>query len=74
VNGGTDSVSRFPDVAQHGFVAQQGDAHAFWFRTLSNTHVDDAELSATSIATTSVSETAILPSISCLLIRFRPFV
>jgi hypothetical protein len=29
VNGGTDSVSRFSDVAQQGFVAQQGDAHLF---------------------------------------------
>jgi hypothetical protein len=29
VNGGTFSTSRFSDVAQHGLVAQQGDAHAF---------------------------------------------
>jgi hypothetical protein len=74
VNGGTDSVSRFPDVAQHGLVAQQGDTHTFSFGAFIKTHVDDAELSAISIATSSVSETAILPSISCLLIGFRPFV
>jgi len=63
VNGGTDSVSRFPDVAQQGLVAQQGDTHAFSFGAFLNTHVDDAELSAISIATTSVSETTILPNI-----------
>ena len=74
MNGGTDSVSRLSDVAQHGFVAQQGEAHGFWFGALSNTHVDDAELSATNIAATSVNETAILPSISCFLTRLRPFV
>jgi hypothetical protein len=74
VNGGTDSVSRFPDIAQHGFVAQQGDAHAFWFGAFNNTHVDDTELSAITIATTSVSETASLPNIGYFLPRLRPFV
>ena len=29
VNGGMFSASRFSEVAQHGLVAQQGDAHAF---------------------------------------------
>jgi hypothetical protein len=67
-------VLRFPDVAQHGFVAQQGDAHAFSFGAFSNTHVDDVEPSAISIATTSVSEIAILPSISSFLACLRPFV
>jgi hypothetical protein len=78
VNGGTDSVSRLADVAQHGFVAQQGDAHAFLFGALNNTHVDDTELSAKSIAATSVSETAILASISrfltCLRLSVEPSV
>ena len=63
VNGGTDSVSRFSDVAQHGLVAQQGDTHAFCFDAFSNTHVDDTDASAKSIAATSVSGTAILPNI-----------
>ena len=74
MNGGTDSLFRFPDVAQHGLVAQQGDAHAFSVGALRNAHVDDIEPSATNIAPTSVSETAILPSISCFLTRLRPFV
>jgi hypothetical protein len=63
MNGGTDSLFRFSDVAQHSFVAQQGDAHAFWFGAFGNTHVDDTEVSAVSTATTSVSETAILLNI-----------
>ena len=71
MNGGTDSVSRFSDVAQHGFVAQQGDAHAFCFGAFANAHVDDTELSAKMIATNSVSETAILPNISHFLTRLR---
>jgi hypothetical protein len=74
VNGGTDSVFRFPDVAQHGFVVQHGDAHAFSCGAFSTTHVDDTELSATNIAATSDSETTILPSISCPLTRQRPSV
>jgi hypothetical protein len=64
-------VLRFPDVAQHGFVAQQGDAHAFSFGVFSNTHVDDTEVSAISIATTSVSEIAILRNIRSLLACLR---
>jgi hypothetical protein len=64
-------VSRFSDVAQHDFVTQQGDAHAFWFGAFGNAHVDNAELSATSIAATSVSETASLPNINCFLTRLR---
>lgn len=71
MNGGIDSALRFPDVAQHVFPVQQGDAHAFWFGAFSNTHFDDTELSAISIAATTVSETAILPSISCFLPRLR---
>ena len=71
MNGGTDSVSRFSDVAQHGFVAQQGDAHAFCLGAFANAHVDDTELSAKIIAATSVSETAILPNISHFLTRLR---
>jgi len=67
-------VSRFSDVAQHGFVAQQEDAHAFWFAAFGNPHIDDTEVSAVSTATTSVSETAILPNINCFLTRLRPFV
>jgi hypothetical protein len=74
LNGGNDSAFRFPDVAQHGFVAQQGDAHDFWFGVVGNTHVDDTELSAKNIAATSVSETAILPNITCLLACLRPSV
>jgi hypothetical protein len=58
-------------VAQHGFVAQQGDAHAFRFGALNNTHVDETEPSAKSIAATSVSETAILPTISWFLTCLR---
>jgi hypothetical protein len=65
---------RFPDVAQQGFVAQQGDAHAFWFGVSSDMHVDDTEPSAKIIATTSVNETAILPNIGCFLTRLRPSV
>ena len=71
MNGGTDSVSLFSDVAQHGFVAQQEDAHGFSFGPFSATHVDDTELSAANIAATSVSETAILPNISCFLTCLR---
>lgn len=74
MNGGTDSAFRFPDVAQHGFVAQQGDAHVFWFGSFGNTHVDDTELSAISIASTRVSETAILANISGFLTSLRLFV
>ena len=74
MNGGTDSLFPFPDVAQHGLVGQQGDAHAFWFSAFTNAHLDDTELSAIAIASTSVSETAILPSMSCFLPRLRPFV
>ena len=75
MNGGTDSVFRFPEVAQHGFFAQQGDAHAFWFGAFSNAHGDDTELpDAISIAATSASETAILPNISCFLACVRPSV
>ena len=74
MNGGTDSVFCFLDVAQHGFVAQQGDAHAFWFGAFANAHVDDTEVSAVSTATTSVSETAILLSIICFLAPVRPSV
>jgi hypothetical protein len=74
VNGGADSVSRFSDVAQHGFVAQQGDAHAFCLGVFANAQVDDTELSAKTIATNSINETAILPSIGYFLTRLRPFV
>jgi hypothetical protein len=70
-NGGIFSASRFSDVAQHGFVAQQGDAHRFWFGALSNTHVDDTEPSAKNIAAATVSETAILPNISRFLTGLR---
>jgi len=71
VNGGTDSLFHFPDVAQHGLVAQQGDVHAFWFAAFTNAHLDDTEVSAIAIASTSVSETAILPSMTCFLTRLR---
>jgi len=71
VTGGTFSASRFSDVAQQGFVVQQGDAHTFWFGALSTTQVGDAEPSAKSIAVTSVSETAILLNISRFLTRLR---
>jgi hypothetical protein len=74
VNGGTDSAFRFPDAAQHGLVAQHGDAHAFWFGAFGGTHVDDTEVSAEIIAATNISETTILPSISRFLTRLRPFV
>ena len=74
MNGATDSAFRFPDVAQQGFAAQQGEAHAFWFGTFANAHVDDTEVSAIVIATTSVSETAILLSIICFLAYLRPSV
>ena len=74
MNGGTDSLFRFPDVAQHGLVAQQGDAHAFWFGALTMAQVDDAELSAIRIATISVSETAILLNIRYFLACLRLFV
>lgn len=57
----------FSDVAQHGFVAQQGDAHAFWLGALDDAHVDDTEAWAITIATISVSETATLPNISFFL-------
>ena len=67
-------MSRFSDVVQHGFVVQHGDAHAFWVGGFSATHVDDAELSATNIAATSVSETAILANISGFLTCLRLFV
>jgi hypothetical protein len=56
-------VFGFSDVAQHGFVAQQGDAHAFWLGAFDDAHVDDTEAPAKTIATTSVSETATLPNI-----------
>jgi hypothetical protein len=71
MNGGTDSLSRFSDVAQHGFIAQQGDAHLFWLGAFTTTHVDDTEVSAKIIAATSVRGTAILLNISCLLTRLR---
>jgi len=52
-------------------VAQQGDAHAFWLGVFGTAQVDDTEVSAKMIATTSVSETAILLNISCFLTRLR---
>jgi hypothetical protein len=55
------------DIAQHGFVAQQGDAHAFWLGAFDDVHVDDTEACAITIATISVSETATLPNISFFL-------
>jgi hypothetical protein len=67
-------VFRLPDVAQHGFVAQQGDAHAFWFGTFNNPHVDDTETSAATIAATTAIETTSLLSISYLLPCLRLFV
>jgi hypothetical protein len=74
VNGGTDAVFRFSDVVQHGFVPQHGDVHAFWLGVFTATQVEDTELCAKMIATNSVSETAILLNISCLLTRLRLFV
>jgi hypothetical protein len=56
-------VFGFSDVAQHGFVAQQGDAHAFWLGEFDDAHVDVSEAWAIAIATISVSETATLPNI-----------
>jgi hypothetical protein len=60
-------VFGFSDVAQHGFVAQHGDAHAFWLGAFDDVHVDDTEAWAVTIAIINVSETATLPNISFFL-------
>jgi hypothetical protein len=60
-------VFGFSDVAQHGFVAQQGDEHAFWLGAFDDAHVDVSEAWAIAIATISVNETATLPNISFFL-------